>query len=153
MWMDLYPWLKLAHIVLAIVAVGSNVTYGIWQVRAAREPQHVGWALRGVKFLDDRIANPAYVLLGAVGVAMVLIGPWKFETPWLAIAIGLYVALAAVGFGLFSPTLSRQIRVYETDGAASDEFVALGRRSRVLGLLLAVIVLAIVSLMVLKPGA
>jgi len=151
--MDVYPWLKLAHILLAIVAVGSNVTYGIWQARAAREPQHVGWALRGVKFLDDRIANPAYLLLGAVGVAMVLIGPWEFEAPWIAISIGLYVALALVGFGLYSPTLSRQIRVYESDGPDAPEFHALGRRGRLLGILLAVIVVAIVALMVLKPGA
>jgi uncharacterized membrane protein len=151
--MDVYPWLKLAHILLAIVAVGSNVTYGIWQARAAREPQHVGWALRGVKFLDDRIANPAYLLLGAVGVAMVLIGPWEFEAPWIAISIGLYVALALVGFGLYSPTLSRQIRVYESDGPDAPEFAALGRRGRLLGILLAVIVVAIVALMVLKPGA
>ena len=151
--MDVYPWLKLAHILLAIVAVGSNVTYSIWQARAAREPQHVGWALRGVKFLDDRIANPAYLLLGAVGVAMVLIGPWEFEAPWIAISIGLYVALALVGFGLYSPTLSRQIRVYESDGPDAPEFAALGRRGRLLGILLAVIVVAIVALMVLKPGA
>ena len=151
--MDVYPWLKLAHILLAIVAVGSNVTYSIWQARAAREPQHVGWALRGVKFLDDRIANPAYLLLGAVGVAMVLIGPWEFEAPWIAISIGLYVALALVGFGLYSPTLSRQIRVYESDGPDAPDFAALGRRGRLLGILLAVIVVAIVALMVLKPGA
>lgn len=150
--MDVYPWLKLAHILLAAVAVGSNVTYGIWQARAAREPQHVGWALRGVKFLDDRVANPAYLLLGAVGVAMVLIGPWRFETLWIAVSIGLYLALALVGFGLYSPTLSRQIRVYETDGPASPEFAALGRRGRLLGILLAVIVVAIIVLMVLKPG-
>lgn len=150
--MDVYPWLKVAHILLAVVAVGSNVTYGIWQARAAREPQHIGWALRGVKFLDDRVANPAYLLLGAVGVAMVLIGPWEFEALWIAVSIGLYIALAGIGFGLYSPTLSRQIRVYETDGPDSPEFTALGRRGRLLGVALAVIVVAIIVLMVLKPG-
>lgn len=151
--MDAYPWLKLAHILLAIVAVGSNVTYGIWQARAAREPQHVGWALRGVKFLDDRVANPAYLLLGAVGVTMVLIGPYEFETLWIAVSIGLYAALALVAFGFYSPTLARQIRVYETDGPDAPAFAALGRRGRLLGALLAVIVGAIIALMVLKPGA
>jgi len=151
--MDVYPWLKLAHILLAIVAVGSNVTYGIWQARAAREPQHLGWALRGVKFLDDRVANPSYLLLGAAGVAMVLIGPWQFEMLWIAVAIGLYVALMAIGIGMYTPTLSRQIHVYETDGPGTPEFAALGRRGFLLGILLAVIVVAIIALMVLKPGA
>jgi uncharacterized membrane protein len=150
---DLYPWLKVTHVLLAVVAVGANVTYGIWLARASREPQHLGWALRGVKLLDDRLANPAYIGLGIVGVLMVLIGPWEFETLWIAVAIGLYIVMAVVGFVLYSPTLSRQIRIYETDGPASPEFAALARRGSLYGMLLAAIVVAIIVLMVVKPGA
>jgi uncharacterized membrane protein len=150
--MDVYPWLKLAHVLLAIVAVGTNVTYGVWQARAAREPLHIGWALRGVKFLDDRVANPSYIGLGILGVLLVLTGPYGFLDPWVAIAIGLYVLLVVVGVALYTPTLSRQIRVYETDGPDAPEFAALGSRSRLLGAVLGVIVIAIVFLMVVKPG-
>jgi uncharacterized membrane protein len=150
--MDVYPWLKVLHVLLAIVAVGSNITYGVWQVRAAREPQHIGWALRGVKFIDDRIANPAYIGLGAVGVLLVLTGPWRFEMLWIAIAIALYVALMVIGIGVYTPTLSRQIRVYEADGPQSAEFSALSGRSRTVGAVLGVIVVTIVAIMVLKPG-
>jgi len=70
-------------------------------------------SLRGVKFLDDRVANPSYVGLALIGVAMVLIGPWRFDMLWIAVTIGLYVALAATGLLLYTPTLSRQIRVYD----------------------------------------
>ena len=150
--MDFYPWLKLGHIFLAIVAVGTNITYGIWQARAAREPQHLGWALKGVKFLDDRVANPSYIGLGIIGVLMVLTGPWEFETLWVAVSIGLYIALAVVGFALYSPTLSRQIRVYETDGPDAAEFASLGNRGRLYGAILAVLVVVIIVLMVIKPG-
>jgi uncharacterized membrane protein len=150
---DIYPWLKVLHVLLAIVAVGSNITYGIWQARAAREPLHVGWALRGVKFLDDRVANPSYVGLGIVGVLLVLTGPWEFEQTWVAVSIGLYVALAVVAFAFYSPTLSRQIRVYEAEGPDAPAFATLGRRSRLLGALLGVLVLAIIVMMVVKPGA
>jgi uncharacterized membrane protein len=150
---DIYPWLKVLHVLLAIVAVGSNITYGIWQARAAREPLHVGWALRGVKFLDDRVANPSYVGLGIVGVLLVLTGPWQFEQTWVAVSIGLYVALAVVAFAFYSPTLSRQIRVYEAEGPDAPAFATLGRRSRLLGALLGVLVLAIIVMMVVKPGA
>ena len=150
--MDVYPWLKVLHVLLAIVAVGSNITYGVWQVRAAREPQHIGWALRGVKFIDDRIANPAYIGLGAVGVLLVLTGPWRFEMLWIAIAIALYVALMVIGIGVYTPTLSRQIRVYEADGPQSAAFTALSGRSRIFGAVLGVIVVTIVAIMVLKPG-
>lgn len=151
--MDLYPWLKTLHILFAIVAVGFNISYGIWQARASREPQHMGYALRGIKFMDDRVANPAYIGLAVLGVIMVLIGPWEFEQIWIAVSIGLYVLLAVVGFALYSPTLKRQIAAYEASGAQSDEFAALTTRSRVLGAVLGVLVVAIITLMVVKPGA
>lgn len=150
---DVYPWLKVAHIFLAIIAVGANITYGIWQARAAREPQHLGWALRGVKFLDDRLANPAFIGLGIVGVLLVLTGPYEFDMPWIIVSIALYVTLAVVGLALYSPTLARQIRVYETDGPESPEFASLGARARILGAVLAALVGIIIVLMVVKPGA
>jgi uncharacterized membrane protein len=150
---DIYPWLKTLHVFLAIVAVGFNVSYAIWQARAAREPDHMGWALRGIKFLDDRIANPSYIGLAIVGVALVLLGPWEFTDFWVYASIALYVVLAVVGLGLYSPVLKRQIASYEASGAATAEFTALSARSRLLGMVLAVTVLLIIVLMVVKPGA
>jgi uncharacterized membrane protein len=150
--MDWYPWLKTLHILFAIVAVGLNISYGIWQVRAAREPEHTGYALRGIKFLDDRVANPSYGGLLIVGVLLVLLGPWEFTQFWVYGALVLYAALAVIAFGFYSPTLKRQIAAYEASGAASPEFVALGARSRAIGIVLGIIVVAIIVLMVVKPG-
>jgi len=150
--MDLYPWLKTLHIVFAIVAVGFNISYGIWLARAAREPEHSGYALRGIKFLDDRVANPAYGGLLVVGIILVLIGPYEFTTFWVAVAIGLYLVMGAVAFLLYSPTLTRQIAAFESGGATSAEFIALGTRGRMLGMILGLLVLAIIVLMVVKPG-
>lgn len=150
--MDLYPWLKTLHILFAIVAVGFNISYGIWQARAAREPEHTGYALRGIKFLDDRVANPSYAGLLIVGIILVLIGPYEFDQFWVALAIGLYLVMGAVAFFFYSPTLKRQIAAYESNGAQSPEFIALGNRGRMVGMILAVIVVAIIVLMVVKPG-
>jgi uncharacterized membrane protein len=150
---DLYPWLKTLHILFAIVAVGFNISYGIWQARAAREPAHMGYALRGIKFLDDRVANPSYAGLLIVGIALVLLGPWEFTDLWVAVAIALYLLMGTVAFFFYSPTLKRQIEAYEAGGAQTEEFVELGNRGRLVGMVLAVLVLAIIVLMVVKPGA
>jgi uncharacterized membrane protein len=150
--MDWYPWLKTLHILLAIVAVGLNISYGVWQVRAAREPEHTGYALRGIKFLDDRIANPSYAGLLIVGILLVLFGPWEFTQFWVYGAIVLYLLMGTVAFFFYSPTLKRQIAVYEASGTATAEFTALSTRSRVVGIVLAIIVTAIIILMVVKPG-
>ena len=150
--MDWYPWLKTLHILFAIVAVGLNISYGVWQVRAAREPEHTGYALRGIKFLDDRVANPSYAGLLIVGILLVLLGPWEFTQFWVYAAIALYLLMGTVAFLLYSPTLKRQIKVFEASGAGSAEFAALGARSRLVGIILAVIVVSIIVLMVVKPG-
>ncbi len=151
--MDFYPWLKWLHVVLAIIAVGFNISYAIWQARAAREPEHMGYALRGIKFLDDRIANPAYIGLLAVGIILVLIGPWEFTDFWVYAAIGLYVVLAVVGFAVYSPTLTESIAAFEAGGATSPEFLQLAGRTRQIGIILGVVVLVLVGLMVVKPGS
>jgi uncharacterized membrane protein len=150
--MDPYPWLKTLHIFLAIVAVGFNISYGIWQARATREPEHMGYALRGIKFLDDRVANPAYAGILLAGIGLVLTGPYRFETLWVAVSIGLYLLMGVVAIALYSPTLKAQIVAYESGGAASAEFIQLTGRSRMLGALLGAIVAAIIVLMVVKPG-
>jgi uncharacterized membrane protein len=150
--MDLYPWFKTLHILFAIVAVGLNISYGIWQARAASTPEHTGFALRGIKFLDDFVANPSYVGLLVVGIILVLIGPYEFTTFWIAVAIGLYLVMGAVALLLYSPTLKRQIAAYEAGGTESAEFQALGARGRMIGILLAILVVAIIVLMVVKPS-
>ena len=151
--MDWYPWLKTLHVFFAIVAVGLNVSYAIWQRRAAREPQHTGFALRGIKFLDDRIANPAYGGLLVVGVLLVLLGPWAFEQFWVYASIALYLVMGAVAFLFYSPTLTKLIATYEASGPGTPEFAALSSRSRMVGIVLAVLVVSNIGMMVVKPGA
>jgi uncharacterized membrane protein len=150
---DFYPWLKTLHILLAIVAVGFNISYGVWTARAAREPQHLGYVLRGIKFLDDRIANPAYAGLLVIGLLLIFIGPYDLTDTWVLIAMGLYVLMAAVALLVYSPSLTRQIAAYESGGPTSPEFVTLGNRTRMLGIVLGVIVVLILVMMVVKPGS
>ena len=85
--MDFYPWLKALHVLLAIVAVGFNMSYGVWLARAAREPQQYGYVLRGIKFLDDRVANPAYGGLLLVGLLLNSLLGWWWADPLVALAI------------------------------------------------------------------
>jgi uncharacterized membrane protein len=149
--MSLYVVLKFVHVLLAIVAVGFNASYGVWFARASREPEHALHVLRGIKILDDRFANPAYGLLLVTGLAMTFVGPFPLSTFWISAGLGLYVVLVVIGLTVFTPTLKRQIASLETDGVASETYQRLARRSRLVGIILAVIVIVIVFLMVTKP--
>ena len=149
--MTLYEILKYVHVVLAIIAIGFNASYGIWLARAAKEPEHAGHVLRGVKVLDDKFANPAYALLFVTGVSMVLLEDIPFSTFWIAAGLVLYV-LAVIG-GLFgyTPVLRNQILLFEAGKSDSEEFQRLSKRGAVIGVLLALDVLTIEFLMVTKP--
>ena len=69
----------------AIVAVGTNVTYFVWLSRTRRQPEQGAYVLPGIKALDARLANPAYVVLPVTGILMVLDADLGFTTFDLAV--------------------------------------------------------------------
>ena len=139
------------HVVLAIIAVGFNASYGIWIVRSARDPEHIGFAVRTIKFIDDRFANPAYGLLLLTGLLMVASAGYSLTTLWIAAALVLYVIVVVLAFAVVTPNLRAQIRALESDGPESETFRAAAARGRTFGILVSVLVLGIVFLMVVKP--
>ena len=142
---------KFIHIVSAIVAVGLNISYAIWIIRAQREPTHTTFALKGIKFLDDRIANPAYGVLLVTGLLMVFLLPIPITTLWIVIALILYAVLVVVGLFLYTPTLRSQIKLAEAGDLTSPEFTRLARRGQILGQTLGLVVVVILAMMVFKP--
>jgi membrane protein implicated in regulation of membrane protease activity len=60
------------------------------------EPQHLSFALRGIKFLDNRVANPAYGLLLITGLTLVVVGTWGLKG-WIVAALILFVLLIVLG--------------------------------------------------------
>ncbi len=148
--MSLVLLLKLIHVLAAITAVGSNLTYAFWLRRAGRERDRLVWTIETIHRLDSRVANPAYIVLLVTGVLMVVGGLYSFETGWIAAAIVLYVVVAVIGITLYAPAIRRQLATAEAD-PTSAEYEAAERRSNLLGLVTVVIVLFIVFLMVVKP--
>ena len=145
-----YLVFKYIHILSAIVAVGANITYGVWNARIAGDPAQASFVLKGIRFLDNRIANPAYGVLFVTGLIMVF-AEWKITDFWVIVAIVLFVAVAAIGGAVFTPLLRNQIKLAEAGDTTSPEFTRLANRSRTLGLILAILVLVILVMMVFKP--
>jgi uncharacterized membrane protein len=141
----------LFHILAAIVAVGFNISYAVWIVRARREPTHTAFALKGVKFLDDRIANPAYGVLLVTGLLLVYLGHYSITTRWIDSALILFVALIAVAAFVYTPALREQVKLAEAGDTSSAAFMRLGTRGQIAGQALGLIVLVILALMVFKP--
>jgi uncharacterized membrane protein len=149
--MSLYEFLKFLHVLAAITAVGTNVTYFVWLRQVAAQPEQELFILRGIRALDSRLANPGYILLLVLGITLVLVGFPSFTSFWVAASIVLYVAVAVYGAVFFAPALQRQREVLETEGPRGPAAAAAARRTTFMGLLTMVPVVAIVFFMVVKP--
>jgi uncharacterized membrane protein len=148
--MDWILFLKLLHIVSAVVAVGANLTYAFWIRRAERDPEHLAWTIGTIRRLDNSIATPSYVVVLITGLLMVFGGWFSFSTSWIQLAIGLYVLVVVVAVAAFAPTFRRQLAAAQAD-PRSAEYRELARRSTIYGWLTTGIVLVILYLMVFKP--
>jgi uncharacterized membrane protein len=142
--------LKWLHVMSAIVAVGSNATYAVWSARAKTDPAQLGFVLRGIKVLDDRVANPAYGLLLVTGLIMAFT-TYSIGTRWILTGLFIFVVMAVLGAGVYSPALKRQITTLDAEGAASSAYLAADARARGVGMFLGVLALFAVFVMVFKP--
>lgn len=147
--MSWYNLLKFVHVLLAITALGSNITYGIWNMLAAREPANVLYTLKGIAFIDRRIANPSYGLLLITGLILVAM-QWGWRG-WIVTALILFVLLIVVAVGFYARALRLQIQVLATQGPASAAYKQLEGQARLYGIVAVLIALAIVFMMVVKP--
>jgi uncharacterized membrane protein len=142
--------LKTLHVLSAIIAVGANATYAVWSIRGTRDQAHLGFALRGVKFIDDRIANPMYGLLLATGIVMA-VTHYSITLTWIITGLVIFVVVAALATGVYSPALSRQIKALESHGPASPAYQRASSVAAGVGLFMGVLLIAVVFVMVFKP--
>jgi hypothetical protein len=137
---------------LAITALGANLTYGAWFARANMNPAFAPVALRGIKFIDDWIANPAYLLLLPTGAAMVALGHFSFRTHWISWAMGLWALAILAGYLGYSPALRAQIRAVDVEGINSRPARGLAVRANIYAAVLGILIIAILILMVFRPA-
>ena len=147
----IYLSLKWIHVLAAVVALGTNLTYSIWLTRTVNNPDQLLFTLKTIKFLDDKVANPAYVLSLITGLGMVYVSGWSLITPWLLLSTVLYSLVVVVGLFAYTPTLKQQINIVEDGGVFSGPYEAVAKRGTLLGIVLVILVVNIIFLMVFKP--
>jgi uncharacterized membrane protein len=147
----LFLIVKYIHILSAIVAVGMNISSALWMLRARSQPDHLAFALKWVKFIDDRVANPAYGLLLITGLLMVVLLPYPITTFWIDVSLVLYAIVVVLAIAVFTPALRDQLRLAEAGEMSSASYARVERRGQLAGQLIGVVVLVILAMMVFKP--
>jgi len=146
-----YHALVSIHVLSAIVAVGYNASYAVRLTRGGMQ-RSPGLALRGIKFMDDYVANPAYFLPLLTGIALVVLSGRPWNELWIELALGLWIVLLVIAYGGYTPAIARQIRALAETGADAPAYRSAETRQTVLGITLSVLAVVIVCLMVFRPG-
>jgi uncharacterized membrane protein len=141
-----YLWLKVLHIFVAVVALGTSAGLGMVLELYGNDRTHGSFVLRVIQRMVTLVVLPGYVLVLATGLWMVGLA-WPFDSGWIQFALGLWV-LGLVSLGFTVAALQRQRCLHGTQGSA---YARSSFASRASGAAFGLIVVAILYLMVFKP--
>lgn len=145
-----YLLVKFAHVLVAIVAIGSSAGLGILLELYGDDPAHGAYLLRAIRAIERALVLPGYALMLATGLWMVTLS-WSLRVPWLQASLALW-ALGVLLLGAYLPMLDRQIRLAESGLHASLAYRRLSIAGRLVGGGAGLVVAVIAFLMVTKPA-
>ena len=151
----MYELLIFAHVLGAVAWVGGGIYSMVAWRRAlvSDEDGVVGHFVDTMEWAGGRVFGiaPPVTLLAGIGL-VVWSGGWRFSQLWVWTALVLALATAVSG-GLLQGRAGKEMRTaLEVGGARSSDFADALRRFNRFGYLDLTLVLAILALMVFKPG-
>lgn len=166
---NLYLTIKLLHVLSAIVGFGAVMLNALYGKKSQEDPGPGGLAIFDANYYVSHHAEKAIYLVFVFGFIMILgdDGP-AFSDPWIMAAIGIYTAAIAVSHAVMFPTLKKMrsnlaelvaMGPPPAGAAASGPppqvavVESLGKRVAITGIYLNLSVVAVLIMMVFKPGA
>ena len=144
---ELYNVLFLGHMISFVVAFAPAVIHPILSAQTKAEGDDVAFRRQvGHQAANGRLIHfPALIALGGFGIGMVLVSDpvWAFDQAWVSLAFLVWIAICGVISGMLLPA--------ERKAASGDE--AAERLVERAGQIATVLTLAMLYLMIWKPGA
>lgn len=151
-------WALFFHVLGALLLVAGVAVAGVCfeAARRRREPAEIALLLRAGR-VGVLLVGPGSLLVLAFGVWLVHLGRFGFGAAWVGAALGLFVVMAVLGaVGGQGPKRARLLaeRLAAEGAGESPELRALldDRVARVLNYASGLLLVAILVLMVFKPG-
>jgi uncharacterized membrane protein len=160
----LYKLLLVLHILTVIFGLGTvslNALYGR-EARVRRGPG--GLAITEANEFVSHVATYIIYLIPVTGILLVLASDdvWDFSQTWIWLALVLYVMALGISHGVMRPTQLKMIATMKEMEAGPPPaggpppqaavMEQLGKRLGTFGPILTVLLIALVSLMIWKPG-
>jgi uncharacterized membrane protein len=145
------------HVMGAIVAFGPVYAFPIIGSMGGKEPQHANFATRVSDTISKQRVLPLAIFQGITGVALILVmGINLLATPWLLVAIALYLIVLGYNVLIQTPTVKKVIEMTSAPPPPGASGPPPELRAAILkiqrgGIFSGLMIVLIVILMVTKP--
>ena len=152
-----YDWIKLFHVLAAVIWVGGDVMILIMSTMVLREhdPAREVVFVRDLGQIGKRVLGPVSGVLIIFALTLVAYAPqWNFTDLWIELAIVGYIATFITGIFFLGPSAEKIEKLIASGKTPDDPDVrALIHRTMVVGRIDVIVLVLVVCDMVLKPGS
>lgn len=150
--MTLYELLKIIHIVTVVVGIGTVTLNGLYGAKAKAAGPNGGLAIGRANFEVSMVAEYFIYAIPVTGILMMLTEDfWEWSQTWVWLSIVLYVVALGVSHSIQIPS-SKRMNELMAAGPPNAETAALEKKLAMGGTILNLLAVAIIVLMVSKPG-
>lgn len=161
-----YNLVLLLHIVCAIVGFGGVTLNGVYAARAQKLPPDQNLAVMEVNsFVSMKVAEIFIYLVPIFGIGLLGLSDkvYEFGELWVWLSLVIYVAALGVSHGVLMPTVKQMLSLQREMVAAgppvggpppqAERLASLGQRIGATSTVLHLSLVAVLVLMIWKPGA
>ena len=150
------------HISATVIGLGATFAEAIaFQVAMKMDPRVMPYVHRLQRAINQRLANPALLVILITGFYQVSEGNWSMGDAWISATFVIIIALGGLLGAYFIPTDKRlEKQAAEEIAAAGDGQVQFSqgyldklRQEGIVGMVSGLLIVAAIFLMVVKPGA
>lgn len=164
---DAYKIVLTLHILCAIVGFGAVFLNGLYGQQAKSRKGAEGLAISEANLLVSKVGEYFIYAVFLLGVALVLIGDdvWGFGDAWIWLSMLLFLVALGISHGLMQPRVNRLVDLQRQllsggpppAGATGPppqvlEMEKIGKQVGIIGPVLNLFMVAVLVLMVFKPG-
>jgi uncharacterized membrane protein len=149
---DLYTLLKILHIVFVVAGIGTVCLNGVYGAKAKAAGPNGGVAIGQANFEVSMLAEKFIYLIPIPGILMMLVEDyWEWSQTWVWLSIVLYIAALGISHSIQMPS-ARRMNELMASGPPNAETEALEKKLAGGGMALNLLAVAIIVLMIWKPG-
>jgi hypothetical protein len=162
--MSWFTFFLFLHILAAIAVFGPSFAFPIIGSFAAKDPKNALVVTEISHAIERKIILPGGVVMPFLGLALIYLGHFNlWKSTWLVIAIAIYIVAYGFAFFVQDRNVGKLVKMLASApapppdappaGGPPPQLAALVRQVQMGGMFLTVLIVAIVLLMVWRPGS